>query len=149
MDTIRPGRHSGDNSVLFPILPRPPKLDGSHAGDFGFDPLGFTENFDLYYLQESEVRHARLAMLAVVGWPLGEMVGPSFLKAGPGSDLAPSILNGHLLTNPLNLLFFLGVFGGLGFFEYVASEPRAANEAWRGVKCCYAGVASLLVFLSA
>jgi len=117
MEKIRPGRYAETTqSVAFPFLPRPPKLDGSHAGDFGFDPLGFTENFDLYYLQESEVRHARLAMLAVVGWPLGELIGPNFLKASNG--LAPSILNGHLLTNPLNFLTLLLVFGGLGFFEY-------------------------------
>ena len=57
-------------------MKRPKALDGSHAGDFGFDPLGLTESNDLYTMQEAELRHARLAMLAVVGWPLSELVAP-------------------------------------------------------------------------
>ena len=57
---INSGRYDGEeNSVALPFLKRPPLLDGSHAGDFGFDPLGFTENYDLYTMQEAELRHAR------------------------------------------------------------------------------------------
>ena len=38
-------------------------------GDVGFDPLGFTENFqNLRYLQQAELKHARVAMLATVGF---------------------------------------------------------------------------------
>ena len=41
----------------------------SLKGDFGFDPLGFTENFqNLRYLQQAELKHARVAMLAIVGF---------------------------------------------------------------------------------
>ena len=80
-NALQPGRYDSiDFSLTFPALPKPPSLDGSHAGDFGFDPLGFTSNFDMYYLQECETRHARLAMLAVVGWPMAELIG--FAKGG-------------------------------------------------------------------
>ena len=62
------------NSIALPFLPRPAALDGSHAGDYGFDPLGLSEKLDFYAMQEAEVRHARLAMLAVVGWPMSELL---------------------------------------------------------------------------
>jgi hypothetical protein len=46
-------------------------LDGSLAGDEGFDPLGLSNiddlGVDLYWLREAELKHCRVAMLAVVG----------------------------------------------------------------------------------
>jgi hypothetical protein len=51
-------------------------LNGSHAGDYGFDPLEMSEKLDLYAMQESEARHSRLAMLAAVGWPMSELLAP-------------------------------------------------------------------------
>jgi light-harvesting complex I chlorophyll a/b binding protein 1 len=41
------------------------------AGDVGFDPLGLSNindvGIDLYWLREAEIKHARVAMLAVAG----------------------------------------------------------------------------------
>ena len=34
----------------------------------GFDPLGFSYYFDIKWLQEAELKHARICMLAVVGF---------------------------------------------------------------------------------
>ena len=65
---LEPGCYDDiDYYIAFPSLKRPLNLDGSHAGDYGFDPFGFSPQYDLYYMQECEIRHARLAMLAVVG----------------------------------------------------------------------------------
>ncbi|MBA0807226.1 hypothetical protein Gohar_023044 [Gossypium harknessii] len=53
-----------------PGQPRPPYLDGSAPGDFGFDPLRLgevPENLERY--KESELIHCRWAMLAVVSVP--------------------------------------------------------------------------------
>jgi hypothetical protein len=48
-------------------MDRPPLLDGSLAGDRGFDPLGFiTSKEDLIWYREAEMKHARLAMLVRV-----------------------------------------------------------------------------------
>lgn len=117
VDKILPGRYpEGCQSVALPMLKRPNKLDGTHAGDFGFDPLGLSEQFDLYTLQEAEIRHSRLAMLAVVGWPMGELLGPKWLLQEGGC--APSVLNGF---NPLTLFATVAVFGALGFFEFKTS----------------------------
>ena len=57
------------------------KLDGSMAGDEGFDPLGLSNinevGIDLYWLREAELKHCRVAMLAVVGL-LAQEAGLSF-----------------------------------------------------------------------
>lgn len=110
-----------DYSITLPFLKRPTKLDGSHAGDYGFDPLGFTEQYDMYYMQECELRHARLAMLAVVGWPLSEMMAPNFMLQ---NGLAPSVLNGF---NPLTFIAVAGAFAAFGFFEYQTSLRQTAG----------------------
>lgn len=57
------------------------------AGDVGFDPLGLSNiedvGIDLYWLREAEIKHCRLAMLAVVGFLQVEIFGPA-----PGCEMA-------------------------------------------------------------
>jgi hypothetical protein len=89
----------------FPLLNinAPVLLDGTLAGDVGFDPLGFASSKKtLYWMREAEVKHARLAMLAAIGWPLSELWHKelaqilhmdSLLASG---NKAPSIINGGL-----------------------------------------------------
>lgn len=115
-DRILPGRYSDmPESIAIPFLSRPAALDGSHAGDYGFDPLGLSEKLDFYAMQESEVRHSRLAMLAAVGWPMSELLAPSWMLQ---NGCAPSVLNG---VNPLSFLAIAGFLGGAAFFEYKTS----------------------------
>lgn len=81
----------------------PALLDGTFAGDVGFDPLHLSRSKEgLYWMREAEIKHARLAMLGAVGWPLSELWHKniadtlhmdSILASG---DRAPSILNGGL-----------------------------------------------------
>lgn len=63
------------------------QLDGSMAGDVGFDPLGLSTieavGIDLYWLREAEIKHCRLAMMAVVGFVFVEAFGPA-----PGCEMA-------------------------------------------------------------
>jgi len=78
---------NAEKSGALPFLNRPPLLDGSMAGDVGFDPLGLSGiddvGVDLYWLREAEVKHARVAMLAVVGILQVEIFGPA-----PGCEMA-------------------------------------------------------------
>ncbi|KAH8067496.1 chlorophyll A-B binding protein [Aureococcus anophagefferens] len=47
---------------------------GEMAGDCGFDPLGLAASPALLtYYREAELKHARLAMLAAIGWPASEL----------------------------------------------------------------------------
>jgi hypothetical protein len=79
-------------------------------------------------MQESELRHARLAMLAVLGWPLSELLAPSWMLQENGC--APSVLNGF---NPVTFLAVLGAFGGLGFFEF-KTALRKSDDTELGIK---------------
>jgi hypothetical protein len=90
-------------SKALPFQERPPMLDGSMAGDAGFDPVGFAKSKeDLLNYREAEVKHARLAMLAAAGWPISELFDrqlANVLGLDPvldASNRAPSILNGGL-----------------------------------------------------
>ncbi len=75
-------------------------------------------------MQEAELRHARLAMLAVVGWPLSELVAPSWMLQ---NGCAPSVLNGF---NIPSFLAVVSIFGALGFFEFKTSLRRNDNTAF-------------------
>lgn len=122
---IQTGRYDDlEMSIAVPFLKRPSKLDGSHAGDIGFDPLGFSESNDLYMMMEAELRHSRLAMLAVVGWPLSELYGPNWLLHGP-NHVAPSVLNGF---DPLSFIAVLAFFGGIGYFEFQTAFRRVNDK---------------------
>lgn len=92
-----------EKSQALPFLLRPAALDGTLAGDVGFDPLGFAKSeSDLMNYREAEVKHARLAMLAAAGWPLSELFDKKIAAAlgmDPlldGGDRVPSLLNGGL-----------------------------------------------------
>ncbi|KAI0563886.1 Light-harvest protein [Gracilaria domingensis] len=71
---VRTARFSMSASKSVPFLPQPEKLDGTLAGDVGFDPLGFSDMFDINFLREAEVKHGRICMLAIVGWVFPEAV---------------------------------------------------------------------------
>jgi hypothetical protein len=115
---------SPDMSLALPFLERPiASRIADTPGDRGFDPFNFSNNKDaLQWYRDSEVKHARLAMLAAVGWPLAELMNKSI-------DRAPSVLNGGLgkvspvfwagLLTALSAVELLGIFtennGNYGF----------------------------------
>merc|ERR1712127_834502 len=98
------GEPDENMSRALPFAAKPKLLDGSMAGDVGFDPFCFAgkEEQDLFYMREAEIKHSRLAMLAAVGWPLAELfdkpiadsIGLPTLLTKTGES--PSLLNGGL-----------------------------------------------------
>jgi len=118
-------------STAIPFMKASFALDGSMAGDVGFDPFGFAdspENLNNY--REAEIKHARLAMLAVAGWPLSELFNKKFatmLDMEPildATNRAPSVLNGGLgRISPAYWIGCLGlaavtdIFGSFFFFK--------------------------------
>lgn len=51
---------AADASPAVPFLPKPTKLSEDMPGYAGFDPLGFSNLFDVKFLQEAEIKHCKL-----------------------------------------------------------------------------------------
>jgi hypothetical protein len=83
-------------TIFVALIPPPPLLNHS---PFGF--AGATTE-SLMYMREAELKHSRLAMLAVVGWPLAELWDKPLADAAGLPSLltktgeSPALLNGGL-----------------------------------------------------
>jgi len=109
------------------------------AGNVGFDPLGLAKNKELLWeYREAEIKHARLAMLAAIGWPMSEILDrdiadyfqvPAMLDDG---DRVPSVLNGGLgLIPPEFWGFCLGLSAAIDMYG-LAKARRAAPDYFPG-----------------
>jgi hypothetical protein len=108
-----------DMSASLPFLPRPVLLDGTLPGDRGFDPFNFSSDTDaLQWYRKSEIKHARLAMLAVVGWPLSEIFHKDIASALDlpamlaSHDRVPSVLNDGLSHASSPLFWIAAIAAG-------------------------------------
>jgi Chlorophyll A-B binding protein len=124
-------------SEALPFLQRPTVLDGSLAGDVGFDPLGFSKTpTDLAFYRQAELKHARIAMLAAAGWPLSELWDKpmaAVLHLKPllvDGDRVPSLLNGGL--SHVNPFYWMGVLALAGLAEGIqmmtTNPPLSSNN---------------------
>ena len=124
------------NVANTPIFSPPAVLDGELAGDYKFDPFNFSKNKqDLKLYREAEIKHARLAMLAAVGWPLSELFNPKLAAEldlpamTTPSDLAPGVLNGNI--SDVNPLFFIAALT-LGAMIEVGAQLRTEEPRFIG-----------------
>merc|ERR1719379_1995054 len=108
---------NAEMSPSLPMLPRPQKLKG-WTGDVGFDPLGLSEWVAVEWLRESDLKHSRVAMLAVVGY----MATDCGFRL-PGDVHAVSSLAAHntqVATGGMAQIFaFLFLFETLSYFAIV------------------------------
>lgn len=77
MQLYKDGSLQGKGVNAIPIFARPASLDGTLVGDQGFDPFGFSSWVNMKFVQEAEIKHGRLAMLAFAGIMV-EAAGISF-----------------------------------------------------------------------
>jgi len=119
-------------SASLPFLKRPEHLDGSMPGDRGFDPFNFASDASaMSSYRDSEIKHARLAMLATVGWPVAELAHKGLAtrfdldQALAFHDKAPSVLNGGLSTT--NPLFWVGTISAAAALEFIATKNSDSN----------------------
>mmetsp|Transcript_24206 Transcript_24206/g.27585 ORF Transcript_24206/g.27585 Transcript_24206/m.27585 type:complete len:202 (+) Transcript_24206:158-763(+) len=57
-----------EKSGALPFLPYPENLRGYVGEEIGFDPLRISDYFPMDYLREAELKHSRIAMLAITGF---------------------------------------------------------------------------------
>jgi len=132
-------------SQALPFTNAPAALDGTLAGDVGFDPLGFSTGFEpfgysdgrlstLDKYREAEVKHGRLAMLAAAGWPLAELWDTKiaqFLGMEPGLNddgRVPSVLNGGLST--ISVKYWLGCLALAAVLDVYGSYFAPKKEGY-------------------
>ena len=139
-------------SKSLPWLPRPAALDGSYVGDVGFDPFylssipknfaGFiqppsweaVEGIDtLYWMREAELKHSRVAMLAVAGWIATDGgFGPAPLRFPGEIYSVENIPNGYsahdILVEQGSMGFMLLAVGLIEFCTGAALVQVAKGE---------------------
>jgi hypothetical protein len=121
-------------SKSLPFLPKPENLEGWVGEEQEFDPVGFSDTFDMRWLREAELKHGRVAMLATVGF-----VAQPYLGCFPGCELKADALAGFWAAPPgamATFLFCAGylestTYGGkitmLDMFEDTDREPGDFN----------------------
>ena len=135
-----PSQFGKKMSEAIPFLNCPGVLrDSELAGNAGFDPLGMAKNKEqLWEYREAEIKHARLAMLAAVGWPMSELLdrdiadffqAPAMLDDG---DRVPSVLNGGIgHIRPEFWGFCLGLSAAIDMYG-VAKARRGGPDYFPG-----------------
>ena len=97
---------------------------------FSDSPFGFAgqDMATLAYMREAEIKHCRLAMLAVVGWPLAELFDKPIAStlglptALTRSGASPSILNGGL--DKIDVAYWVAVIALAGIVELENSKVK-------------------------
>lgn len=132
-----------DQSIALPFTPRPAMLTGELIGDVGFDPLGFSEEGDLKKFRRAELKHGRVAMLAVVGVIWQEFNVLPGLGYAPTKNLFQAIADAPWIAI-LQIIIFVGIFdlkstkydieqgrvpGDIGFDPLKLSKD-GINEKW-------------------
>jgi hypothetical protein len=146
-----------ERSASLPWLPRPINLDGSMAGDVGFDPFylsSIPKNFagfiqppsweetegipTVYWMREAELKHGRVAMLAWFGW-LATDGAFGFPLRFPGDiysvESIPNAYNAHNILVDQGSMAFLLVCVGLVEF----CTGAALVQVSKGELDCEAG----------
>merc|ERR1719188_479976 len=97
-----------------PFLPKPQNLAGYVGEEQEFDPLGFSDTFDMKWLREPELKHGRVCMLATVGFAAQQYA------TFPGMTPTANALNA-VYTEPggLGLLIFAA-----GYIESVTYDGK-------------------------
>jgi light-harvesting complex I chlorophyll a/b binding protein 4 len=105
-------------SKSIPFLTAPANTKG-YIGDVGFDPLGFSEYFDIKWLREAELKHGRASMLATVGFVVQQYVTLPGVTPVADSNLAPSVAG----PSPMLQIVF-----GLGILEWWTNKGNVTME---------------------
>jgi hypothetical protein len=117
----------GSFSESVPFLKQPAMLDGTLAGDVGFDPLGFSDIFDVKVLREAELKHGRIAMLAVLGWLVQEQTVLPFFDKVDQITAHDNLVKSGGMSQILLWTSFLEIFGGIACFATIQGRREPGD----------------------
>merc|ERR1711862_1056308 len=101
-----------------PFLKEPQKTKG-WVGDVCFDPLAFSEYFDMKWLREAELKHGRASMLATLGFVVQQYWTLPGMMHVADSNMAPQAAG---LESMLQLVF------GIGILEFCLNKGNVTME---------------------
>uniref|UniRef100_A0A7R9ZRS2 Plastid light harvesting protein n=1 Tax=Craspedostauros australis TaxID=1486917 RepID=A0A7R9ZRS2_9STRA len=116
-----------EKSPAVPFLPYPENLRGYVGDDIGFDPLGISNYISVDYLRESELKHGRICMLAIVGYAIvdaGVVVHPL------GQGLSSAAAHTAMVENGVlgNMLVWIGAFEMVSWFAIAEMRQGSGRE---------------------
>ena len=99
------------------------RKSNAHPSFSLYSPFGLAgaDKANLMYMREAEIKHSRLAMLAVVGWPLAELFDKPLADAAGLPSLltktgeSPSLLNGGL--DKIDVAYWVAIIAAAGIIE--------------------------------
>ncbi|KAF8055753.1 PF20 [Scenedesmus sp. PABB004] len=110
--SVQARAYGPDRPLWYPGNPAPAYLDGTLAGDYGFDPLGLSSDPEtMRWMVHAELQNARWAMLGAAGvllTSIGAAVGlpfPEWFEAGKAP--LPSTVHGDWSLGTLTATMFL------------------------------------------
>ncbi|GAX21830.1 light-harvesting complex I chlorophyll a/b binding protein 1 [Fistulifera solaris] len=125
-----------EKSPAMPFLPYPENCKGYIGEETGFDPLGFSNYFPMDYLREAELKHCRIAMLAIVGFittDVGVVLHP--LGKGLSSVAAHDVLvDQKVMGNALIWIVLAEIVSYIGVSEMLQGSGRAPGDFNFGTK---------------
>uniref|UniRef100_A0A7S3Q9T4 Plastid light harvesting protein n=1 Tax=Chaetoceros debilis TaxID=122233 RepID=A0A7S3Q9T4_9STRA len=121
---------NADMSKALPFVKAPAGTVG-YVGDVGFDPLGFSEYFDMKWLREAEIKHGRASMLATLGFVAQEFLTLPGYQHVDDSNLAPTVVGASAM---LQIVAWMGVLefwtnkGNVSMETMFADESRVPGD---------------------
>lgn len=148
-------RVAAERTLWLPEVKAPAHLNGSLAGDFGFDPLGLGQNADrLKWYVEAEKTNGRWAMMAVAGILGQELLGvdAKWYEAGAKEYDLPVIAQlpifflvmGFLETKRFQGFKETGTSGLINSFPF---DPAGMNSSDMAVKEVKNGRLAMVAFI--
>ena len=102
------------------------------AADAGFDPLGFSDYYDLKWLREAEIKHGRVCMLAATGFCVQDVATfPGVIKTfGPAkmTALHDVAVKQGAMQQLLVWLGFIEIFGFVAIVQMLQGSERQPGD---------------------
>ncbi|PXF44052.1 Fucoxanthin-chlorophyll a-c binding protein A, chloroplastic [Gracilariopsis chorda] len=105
-----------ESSPSVPFLAKPRNLSEDMPGYAGFDPFALSDNIDVKWLQQAEIKHGRVCMLAFLGFLVQEFVHL------PGPEFANPVATEALFQVPAAGLWQIFLFCGL--MEFIGHKGK-------------------------
>ncbi|KAI4389542.1 hypothetical protein MLD38_001758 [Melastoma candidum] len=126
-----------------PGLEPPPYLDGTLAGDFGFDPLGLGEDPEsLKWYVQAELVHCRFAMLGVAGILFTDLLRVTGLKELPVWYEAGAVKYKFANTETLFIvqLLLMGYAETRRYMDFVSPGSQVQEGSFFGMEAALEGL---------